>query len=106
NGIPDECRSCGAPVQLVFAVDTSGSMDDESAVICSNLNAIIAELAAEGITVDATLYAIGLDANDDYSDDPEGDFDCLENHIGAALGTAVPNDPPPTGGANQDTLYQ
>ena len=125
NGIPDECASCAVPVELVFAVDTSGSMDDEAATLCANLNSVISTLTAEGITVNAHLYAIGLEADGPWFNDPEGDFDCLADYVGnptpgtitspagytpvtglPPMGTDLPGATPNSAdGSNQDTLY-
>ncbi len=89
NNVPDECAGCSAPVQMVFAVDTSGSMDDEAAVLCTQLNGIITSLQDEGITLDATIYGIG--------DTPGGDFNCLEATIAGGVGSSdVPGTPPNT----------
>jgi len=105
NNVPDECKGCGAPVEMVFAVDTSGSMDDEAGVICTNINAIIASLQAEGITVDATIYGIGS------TDEGTPEFSCLEATVAAGIGsTDVPGNPPNTVVGNtsydQNTLAQ
>jgi len=105
NNVPDECKACGAPVEMVFAVDTSGSMDDEADVICTNINAIITSLQAEGITVDATIYGIGS------TDEGTPAFNCLEATVAAGIGsTDVPGSPPNTVVGNttydQNTLAQ
>lgn len=85
DGIPDECPVC-PPVEVVFVMDTSASMDDEAAALCGGMNAVIAELAAAGLEVEARLLGI--------CDLPGGAYGCLEDHVVALLGAAVPGDPP------------
>lgn len=46
------------PVQVVFAVDTSGSMEEEWATLCNNLQDIVSGLQNKGITVESEILAI------------------------------------------------
>ena len=100
NNVPDECRACSSPVDLVFAVDTSGSMDDEAEAVCSNIEAIISSLEAEGIIVNATIWGI-TDRNSG-----DADFACLTNTVRAVLGNDVPGDPAATVGSDGVTYPQ
>jgi len=104
NNIPDECATCTSPVDMVFMVDTSGSMDDEASVICSNLNAIVTSLQAEGITINATIWGVGA-----YGSSQGTAYSCLTNRVGDVLGTDVPGTPSNTviSGTtyDQNTLY-
>ncbi len=85
DDVPDECATCAVPVEMVFAVDTSGSMGDEAATLCSNLSAVISVLQAEGVTVHTTIYSIGSDSSGFYSCDAGG-------VLGTALGTDLLGD--------------
>ncbi len=85
NGIPDECPTC-PPVEVVFVMDTSTSMDDEASALCANLTQVVERLEAAGLTVMPSLLGI--------CDLPGGAYGCLENHVTALLGTEVPGAPP------------
>ncbi|MFO0747235.1 MAG: Ig-like domain-containing protein [Myxococcota bacterium] len=89
--IPDECGSCNAPVEIVFAVDTSGSMDDEAAVLCANIDSIVTSLQAEGIQVTARIFGIGQNAAD-----AGAAFSCLQGKIVDFMSGDVPGTPPNT----------
>lgn len=78
DGIPDECRGC-PPVDIVFVMDTSGSMGDESDALCASIGAVSAELAAVGITVNPFFWGI----TDTY-------FACLEDYVTNQLGSSIP----------------
>ena len=84
DGIPD-CLSC-PPLDVVFVMDTSGTMADEAGVLCANIDDVIAKLGAAGVEFDATIWGI--------SQTPGGDFDCLTDTVANVLGTAVPGNPP------------
>jgi MYXO-CTERM domain-containing protein len=86
DGVPDECPAC-PPVEIVLVFDTSASMDDEAAALCSEAAAIRAELEARGITVSTEI--LGISAT------PGGNYACLEGQVMARYGTAVPGNPPP-----------
>lgn len=86
DGIPDDCPQC-PPVEVVFIMDTSASMDDEAAALCSSLPQVGAALTAAGLEVTTTLLSI--------CNLPGGAYACLENSVAALLGTVVPGNPPP-----------
>ena len=46
DGIPDECPLC-PPVELIFIMDTSTSMDGEAAALCGSMSAVVAKLQAQ-----------------------------------------------------------
>ncbi len=83
NGIPDECVSCPS-VDLVFVMDTSGSMDNEGQALCANIGQVVSDLRVLGINVNPTFLGITEDASDD------SDFPCLTDNVLDLLGSAVP----------------
>jgi hypothetical protein len=85
DGVPDECPIC-PPVEVVFIMDTSTSMNDEAAALCGDLHAVITRLEAAGLQVMPQLLAI--------CDLPGGAYDCLTDRIDLSLGTTVPGLPP------------
>lgn len=85
DGLPDECVTC-PPVEVVFIMDTSTSMNNEAETLCATLPQIASALGAAGLEVESTLLAI--------CNLPGGGYSCLQNHIIALLGNAVPGDPP------------
>lgn len=86
DGIPDDCPVC-PPVEVVFIMDTSTSMDDEAAVLCNNMGLIVDYLETAGVDVYPTLFGI--------CDTPGGAYSCLDAAITDSLGTTVPGSPPP-----------
>jgi hypothetical protein len=70
------------PVDVVFIMDTSGSMRDEAAVLCTQVFAIGQELADAGIH--ATINSIGI------TDIPPAPFDCLFDTVVGSFGSVVP----------------
>lgn len=72
------------PVDIVFLMDTSGSMVDEATALCQNVNQIILDLAANGVQV--TPYFLGI------TETPAEGFDCLTDDVVTMLGGAVPGD--------------
>ena len=72
------------PVELVFVMDTSGSMGDEAAALCNNIGQITAELEAVGVSVSSHLLGI--------TETPGGVFDCLTSDVVTMLGGNVPGD--------------
>ncbi|MCA9291559.1 MAG: hypothetical protein KDA25_10550, partial [Phycisphaerales bacterium] len=85
NGLPDDCDLTIPPVNLVFAMDTSGSMDDEAAAICNAIFDVVEDLSDRGITVLPELYGI--------TKAPGGDFSCLTDTVLGTLGADVPGSP-------------
>ena len=88
-----------APVDVVFIMDTSGSMRDEAAVLCAQVLGISEELAAEGIT--ANINSMGI------TEMPGGPFDCLSDTVVNFFGPTVPGDLQscsfPSGSASYET---
>jgi sugar lactone lactonase YvrE len=85
DGVPDDCPEC-PPVEVVFIMDTSASMDDEAAALCAGLPQVAASLSAAGLDVSTTTLSI--------CNLPGGAYACLENTVIALLGSAVPGSPP------------
>ncbi len=85
DGIPDDCPDC-PPVEVIFIMDTSASMDDEAAVLCGSMDQVVANLDAAGLDVIPKLWAI--------CDLPGGPYGCLEDYVTNQLGTTVPGSPP------------
>ena len=85
DGIPDECPLC-PPLELVFIMDTSQSMDGEASALCGSMASIVTHLESAGLSVDYRLLGI--------CDLPGGAYACLEDHVANLLGTVVPGDPP------------
>ena len=92
--VPD-CISC-PPLDVVFVMDTSGTMSDEAAALCANIASVVGELAAQGVEVRPTFLGI--------SETPGGAFGCLTDTVSNMLGDAVPGNPPccPSLGNNED----
>ncbi|MHC4695976.1 MAG: NHL repeat-containing protein [Planctomycetota bacterium] len=86
DGLPDECPDC-PPLDVVFVMDTSTSMNDEAGALCQSLDAIVAQLVATGLDVTPTLLGI--------ANNPGGAYGCLTDNVINLLGTAVPGSPPP-----------
>ena len=76
----DGCADCSA-LDVAFAFDTSGSMSDNVAQLCSLSTELVAGLAQRGIPVTATYWGIGgLDSNNP----------CLTSTVLDELGANVP----------------
>jgi hypothetical protein len=77
-----ECN-CDVGVEVVFAMDTSGSMNDEAVSLCNSISAVQAKLAMAGITAKTRLLGI---------DGPIGGptFSCLTDTVRNVLGSTVP----------------
>ncbi len=99
-----ECTSTFVPqcpgIDIVFIVDTSGSMLDEANTICDTIDAILLDVQneldnpmfPENVPVSVTIYGISEDA-DDFA---PPDFQCLTNNVQDVFGPEVPgNDPCP-----------
>ena len=70
------------PVEVVFVMDTSGSMSGEAAALCNAISMVEGELMALGI--EATSHLLGITAA------PGGSFGCLTNSVLGLLGGVVP----------------
>ncbi|MCO6437503.1 MAG: hypothetical protein J5J06_10480 [Phycisphaerae bacterium] len=77
----DPIASC-PPLDVVFLLDTSGSMGDEAAALCTKMAQIVSDLTAEGIIVYPHFLGI--------SETPGGPFSCLSNDVVSLLGGDVP----------------
>ncbi|MBP7147915.1 MAG: hypothetical protein KBD01_10250 [Acidobacteria bacterium] len=86
DDIPDECPLC-PPVKVVFVMDTSTSMTDEGAVLCSSITQVAADLEAELVDVESELLGIMAPGT--------GQFACLTDSVANLYGTDVPGEPPP-----------
>jgi hypothetical protein len=83
DGIPDECPVC-PPVDVVFIMDTSGSMNDEADALCDSIGQVVTDLSAQGIEVNSAILGI-----------TKVDFGCLRDYVENMLGGSVPGTPPP-----------
>ncbi|HMV67701.1 MAG TPA: hypothetical protein PKA64_12705 [Myxococcota bacterium] len=81
NGIPDTCPQC-AGLEVVFVMDTSTTMDDEGAALCSVIDAIVTDLEASSVNVEVSLLA--LDGT------PAGIYGCLDADLTHTYGTSLP----------------
>ncbi len=83
-GVPTNCP----PVDVVFVMDTSGSMQNEGEALCSKITGVVADLATQGVVVDATILAIHPNSTSNlFSCQSSGDT------VTALFGDAVPGDP-------------
>ncbi len=73
------------PLDLVVLIDTSGSMDDEAAALCSNLDVISSQLRLDGINLLMTVMGI----TENSGNDPAA-YSCIGGNVADVLGTAVP----------------
>lgn len=86
------CIPCGAgftcdpPTEVVFVVDTSGSMRDEAAALCEGIAGLQQEFADGGISLIAHILGI--------TDTGDGEaFACLTGDVVSMLGGEVPGEP-------------
>jgi predicted outer membrane repeat protein len=79
DGRPDECGYAG--VDLVAILDTSESVELESAAICAVLTPLADHLDSLGIDVTATILTIN---------EPFSGFNCVDGTVLATLGGQVP----------------
>lgn len=81
-------RTC-PPVDIVYIMDTSGSMDSISTEVCAKITGVNAELIARGLQdIQSNVYGI--------TDTGFGTaFDCLEDDVVNLFGSAVPGSPNP-----------
>jgi len=78
----DVLAECG--VEVVFTMDTSGSMNDDAAALCSRISQVKTDLFALGI--DAKTHLLGI------AGIRGGAFSCLTDHVRRLLGGVVPGD--------------
>ena len=84
NCVPCDEPTC-PPLDLVFIMDTSGSMRDEAQALCDNIEGLVSDLAGLGIAVSAAVLGI--------TETPGESFYCLEDDVVSLLGDTVPGDP-------------
>ncbi len=86
NRVPDECESLSTvcpSIDMVFLLDTSGSMVDEIDSLCATIDTIVADLAGQGVALNAEILAIDFvdhfpsDANNPADDSEFFDWSCL-----------------------------
>ena len=93
------------PVDIVFLMDTSSSMDDEAVALCESISAVETELRSLGLAeIRVTLLGIvntPTIVEPGAADSPPGpEFDCLTNTVYRILGgdgefhPVVPGNPP------------
>ena len=82
--VPCESHYICPPVDLVFVMDSSGSMRDEAAVLCAEIAEVIIDLERHGVDVRAAILGI--------TQTPGDGFACLTDHVLGLLGGMVPGD--------------
>ena len=86
DNVPDECPQCPL-VEVAFIMDTSTSMNDEGAALCSTITQVVAALQADLVNVDTELMGVMTPGSGIYS--------CLTDSVAGLYGTVVPGSPPP-----------
>ena len=82
-------RACSG-LDVVFAMDTSGSMGDESQALCDAVSAVENALITLGMPANRLRVALkGITGGPTYS----GGFACLDDSIANTYGTPVPGNP-------------
>lgn len=81
------------PIDIVFLMDTSGSMEDEAAALCAAIRNVETELLRRGAEV-ANVTLLGITETAEDTSDPVA-FGCITAHVAETYGTAVPGSPPP-----------
>ncbi len=84
NCVPCQSSLLCPPVDLVFLMDTSGSMMDDSAWLCESIARLIDDLDAEGVRVQSTILGI--------TEHPSSVFPCLMDDVVRRFGAAVPGE--------------
>ncbi|RMG45570.1 MAG: VWA domain-containing protein [Candidatus Dadabacteria bacterium] len=70
------------PVDVVFTVDTSGSMDDEAQALCNSISSVQSELLGLGLV--SKTFLLGI------TNTGGSDFPCLTDDVENMLGDSVP----------------
>lgn len=83
--VPCEDGQPCPPIDVVFVMDTSGSMKDEAAALCANIETVEQILAANGIIIHTTI--LGVD------EAPGGAFECLSGNVVDTFGGTIPGNP-------------
>jgi len=71
-------------MEIVFVMDTSGSMRDEADALCAGISQVIADLNKQGVFIRANFLGITQISG--------GSFSCLTDHVLGLLGGTVPGD--------------
>lgn len=88
NQVPDTCEGCA--VDLVYVVDTSGSMCGELDQFCAMVEQVRAGLTAQGLDVRVTVFGI-------YSCGSCSIATCISRYVDTELTPMVPCNPGPCG---------
>ncbi|MHC5111541.1 MAG: hypothetical protein ACYTHJ_16865 [Planctomycetota bacterium] len=83
----EDCIPCDpeltcAPIEVVFVMDTTGSMVDEAQALCQFITTTVEEMSQQGIQV--TPHFLGI------TEVPPLGFECLTGDVISLLGTSVP----------------
>ncbi|MCA9530147.1 MAG: hypothetical protein KC543_08420 [Myxococcales bacterium] len=114
------CTSCGSdrsveavlaqcpPVDLVFAMDTSGSMEDEAAALCTTISGVEQSLRDRGLDeIRTTLLGITeTDTVTETGDTGTPDFSCLTNTVYRVAGGDGTHHPQVPGNAPPETTFE
>ncbi len=73
------------PLDVVFIMDTSGSMKDEAVALCASIDQILADLVEQDVVVNASLLGI--------TETGDSTFACLTDDVVTLFGDTVPGDP-------------
>lgn len=101
----DETLLVCPPVDIVFVMDTSGSMEDDAAALCATISSVESELRARGLKeIRTTLLGIvntpSIVEDGAYDSAPGSEFGCLTNTVYRIAGgdgvnhPMVPGSPP------------
>jgi len=82
--VPEGCAAC-SELDIVFAFDTSGSMQPVAQAMCDVAEELVSALADDGIPVNPVYWGITNTAGGS----------CLSSDIATELGPEVPGSPPP-----------
>ncbi|MEZ4320763.1 MAG: hypothetical protein R3F61_24995 [Myxococcota bacterium] len=93
DGRIDTCPNCPT-VEVVFLVDTSTSMEDEGAALCSGVQGVLSRLRGTGVGVSSSILGLATDAH------PL--FPCLEGSVPGTYGIQWPTTPPPPASIGPD----
>jgi hypothetical protein len=101
--IPD-CISCMGvyicpPVEIVFVMDTSGSMRDEAAALCGGIEQLVTDLYGLGISVTPRVLGITEAPVDAY-------FSCLSSDVVTLFGGETPGLPESCAFPNTLSAYE
>lgn len=80
--VPCEPQNICPPLEIVFIMDTSGSMADEAAALCNSIDKIVTELSMDGTEVIAHFLGI--------TNDGGSSFPCITNDVVSLLGSEIP----------------